>query len=203
MATRGGRSSGGGEQAAAAAARTTTTATRMSIPDHARAMARSATMKAPTLCSLVVLLLLGVATVALAQADAGPTPAPVGRIVVSDTVAPVDTGIEDIDDCKPGECCSPTTTKKIIMGLASVISFLVLFFLMVRLMERVFIKQEKSPLMGRHLGISLALFLGGGAVCGIFFAVTECWHPAYTYWAGFLGIVWFLHFLYTMVAIRK
>ena len=125
------------------------------------------------------------------------------RIVVSDTVEPVDIGIDDVDDCKPGQCCPPTTTKKIIMGLGSIVSFLVLFFLMVRLMERAFIRQEKSPLMGRHLGISLALFLGGGAVCGIFFAVTECWYPSYTYWAAFLGIVWLLHLIYTMVAIRK
>ncbi|MDP2344710.1 MAG: hypothetical protein Q8O67_27420 [Deltaproteobacteria bacterium] len=152
--------------------------------------------------SFVVVVVVAMAAAAgLAQQDAGTPPA--GRIVVSDTVQPVDTGIEDIDECKPGQCCPPTTTKKIIMGFASLISFLILFFLMVRLMERVFIKQEKSPLMGRHLGISLALFLGGGAVCGIFFAVTECWYPTYTYWAAFLGIVWLLHLIYTMIAIRK
>lgn len=132
-----------------------------------------------------------------------PAPNPNVRIVVSDTVDPVDTGIEDLDECQPGQCCPPNTTKKIIMGVGSVVSFLILFFLMVRLMERVFIRQERSPLLGRHAGMSLALFLGAGAICGIFFGVTGCWVPIYTYWAIFFGVVWLLHLIYTLVAVRK
>lgn len=150
-----------------------------------------------------VVFVFALCAVGSARADLPPPTPATDRVVVSDTVAPVDTGIEDPDECKPGQCCPPNMTKKIIMGVASVASFLILFFLMVRLMERVFIRQEKSPLLGRHLGMSLALFLGGGAVCGIFFAVTECWYPAYSYWAGFLGLVWVLHLLYTLVAVRK
>ena len=137
-----------------------------------------------------------------AVADVPSTPPP-SRVVLSDTVDDVDTGIDDVDDCRPGQCCPPNTTKKIIMGVGSAAAFLILFFLMVRLMERVFIKQERSPLLGRHLGISLALFLGAGAVSGIFFGVTGCWAPAYTYWAVFLGVVWVLHLLYTLIAVRK
>jgi len=150
-------------------------------------------------------LALAVAFAAPALADLPPTPPPPpgGRIVLSDTVDAVDTGLDDVDRCRPGECCPPSTSKKLIMGAASLGAFLILFFLLVRLMERAFIKQERSPLLGRHAGISLALFLGGGAVCGIFYGVTSCWHPAYTYWAGFLGIVWLLHAIYTFVAVRK
>lgn len=133
------------------------------------------------------------------------TPAPAAdRVVVSDTVEPVDTGIDDaFDDCPVGMCCPPSTSRKLIMGVASIAAFLILFFLMVRLMERVFIKQERSPLLGRHAGISLALFLGGGAICGILFAGTGCWALAYSYWAGFLGVVWLLHLVYTLIAVRK
>jgi len=147
----------------------------------------------------VVALSLSAADVAVAQ-----TPPPAERIVVSDTVEPIDTGIDDrLDECPVGMCCPPSTSKKLIMGVASIAAFLILFFLMVRLMERVFIKQERSPLLGRHLGMSLALFLGGGAICGILFAGTGCWALAYSYWAGFLGIVWALHLVYTLIAVRK
>ena len=149
---------------------------------------------------LAVVALTFAADVAVAQTP----PAPAERIVVSDTVEPIDTGIDDdLDTCPAGKCCPPSTSKKLIMGVASIAAFLILFFLMVRLMERVFIKQERSPLLGRHLGISLALFLGGGAVCGILFAGTGCWALAYSYWAGFLGVVWVLQLAYTLIAIRK
>jgi hypothetical protein len=89
------------------------------------------------------------------------------------------------------------------MGVGSVAAFLVLFFLLVRLMERAFIRSERSPMLGRHAGISLALLLGGGAVCGIFVVVTGCWLPAYTWVAGFLGLVWLVHLAFTMIAVRK
>lgn len=136
--------------------------------------------------------------------DAPPSPPPPDRVVVSDTVADVDTGIDDdFGDCAPGQCCPPTMTKKIIMGGASIATFLILFFLLVRLVERAFIRQERSPLLGRHAGISLALFLGAAAVCGIFFGVTGCWVAVYTWWAGFFGVVWLLHFIYMLVAVRK
>ena len=149
----------------------------------------------------VVAISLFVADVAVAQTP--PTP-PAERIVVSDTVESIDTGIDDsLDECPIGTCCPPSTSKKLIMGVASIAAFLILFFLMVRLMERVFIKQERSPLLGRHLGMSLALFLGGGAICGILFAGTGCWALAYSYWAGFLGLVWLLHLVYTLIAVRK
>lgn len=102
-----------------------------------------------------------------------------------------------------GKCCPPSTGDKVIMGVASVAVFLILFFLMVRLMERVFIKQEKSPLAGRHLGVSFALFLGGAAMMGIFFLVTGCFWPSYFYFLGVVGAIWLLHLIYTLLVIRR
>ena len=81
--------------------------------------------------------------------------------------------------------------------------FLVLFFLMVRLMERVFIRQEKSPLLGRHLGISVALFFGGAGMMGIFFLVTGCFWPSYFYFLAFIGALWLVHLVYTLLAVRR
>ena len=89
------------------------------------------------------------------------------------------------------------------MGVASVAVFLVLFFMMVRLMERVFIKREKSPLAGRHLGISFALFLGGAAMMGVFFLVTGCFFMSYYYILGVVAAFWLIHLVYTLLVIRR
>jgi hypothetical protein len=153
--------------------------------------------------SLVVVSFFVCAT-ATAQTPAAPTVPAGQRVVVADTVEPIDTGIDDdLETCPAGHCCPPSTSTKLLMGAGSIAAFLVLFFLMVRLMERVFIKSERSPLLGRHLGISLSLFLGGAAVCGIFYGATGCWAPVYSWWAGFLGVVWVLHLAYTLIAVRK
>lgn len=105
--------------------------------------------------------------------------------------------------CADGACCPPPTIKKIGMGIGALLNFLVMFFLMVRLVERVFIRSGKSPLLGRHLGMSCALFLGGAGMVAIFYLITGCWAPAYNLWAGFALAVWVLHLAYTLIAVRK
>ena len=126
-----------------------------------------------------------------------------GKVVVDVQTGTADTGDIDLDNCPAGTCCPPSTSKKLIMAASSVFAFLVLFFLMVRLVERVFIRQERSPLLGRHLGISLALLVGTAIAGGILYAVTGCWLPAYWYVLGAVGAAWLVHFLYTMFAVRK
>jgi hypothetical protein len=146
---------------------------------------------------LLSALLLGTAAVpALAQDD---------KVVVDeDTQKTVDDILGDaVDEGCKGKCCPPSTSDKVIMGVSSAVLFLVLFFLMVRLMERVFIRREASPLLGRHLGISVALFLGGAGMMGIFFLVTGCMFLQYYYFLGFVGAVWLLHLIYTLLAVRR
>lgn len=110
---------------------------------------------------------------------------------------------DEIEECKPGECCPPSTGKMVIMGAGALVVFVVLFFLMVRLVERVFIRRQASPLLGRHLGISVALFLGTAAMAAIFFVVTGCWYFPFTYWLVFAAVVWAIHMLYTLFAVRR
>ena len=143
------------------------------------------------------------------QASAQPSPQPPspsagdGRVVLSDTIDDVDSGLDDLDGCQPGQCCPPSSSKKIIMGAAAVAIFVSLFFLLVRLMERAFIRSERSPLLGRHVGMSLAFVLGGVAVCGTVLVATGCWSSTSTWWAGFFGIAWALHLTWVLIAIRK
>jgi hypothetical protein len=157
----------------------------------------------PDMACLVRFLLVVVclSTAAFAQA---PAPVP-ERVVVKDVVGNAATAFDDaqIDDCPTGVCCPPSTSKKVIMVAACIAVYLILFFLLVRLLERAFIKQEKSPMLGRHAGISAALFLGTAASAGIIFLVSGCWGIVYSYLAGVMGVVWLFHFIYTMIAIRK
>jgi hypothetical protein len=100
-----------------------------------------------------------------------------------------------------GDCCV-NTGQKVIMGVGSAAVFLILFFLLVRLVERAFIRRESSPLLGRHLGISMAMLLGGLGMLAIFYLVGGCWHPSYLWWGLFIGVAWALHGLYTLLAVR-
>jgi hypothetical protein len=145
---------------------------------------------------LLAALLLGTVTPALAQDD---------KVVVEEeTHKTVDDILGDtVEEGCVGKCCPPSTSDKVIMGVSTAVLFLVLFFLMVRLMERVFIRREASPLLGRHLGISAALFLGGAGMMGIFFLVTGCFWIQYYYFLAFVGAVWLLHLIYTLLAVRR
>ena len=111
--------------------------------------------------------------------------------------------LDDLDRGCAAGCCPPSTGKTVLLGAASVVLFLVLFFLLVRLVERAFIRSERSPLLGRHLGISMSLLTGSLGGIGIFYFGTGCWIAAFTYWAGFAVAVWLLHLVYTLVAIRR
>ena len=146
--------------------------------------------------------LLVVAFAAFASPLLAQVPADAGRVVVDVQVGDSDTGFLDEEECTAA-CCPPSTSKKLLMGAGSVAAFLVLFFMLVRLVERVFIRQERSPLLGRHLGISCALFFGAAITAGILYGVTGCWLATYTYLLAVIGGVWVLHFIYTMLAVRK
>ena len=105
------------------------------------------------------------------------------------------------DEKCTGDCCV-STGQKVIMGAGSIAVFLILFFLLVRLVERAFIRRESSPLLGRHSGISMALFFGGLGMLAIFYLVGGCWHMSYLWWGLFVGAAWLLHGAYTLLAVR-
>lgn len=110
---------------------------------------------------------------------------------------------EDIlkDERCTGDCCI-STGDKVIMGAGSIAIFLILFFLLVRLTERAFIRKGSSPLLGRHLGISMALLFSGLGMLAVFYLVGGCWHASYIWWGAFVGAAWALHGIYTLIAVR-
>lgn len=105
-------------------------------------------------------------------------------------------------ECDEGGCCPPTTAQKVFIGLGDVAILLLTLFLFVGLMERRFINTDRSAQFGRHLGISLSLFLTAVGVGALAYLVTGCWPAEFTLWVVFAGVVWVIHGLYTLVAVR-
>lgn len=104
--------------------------------------------------------------------------------------------------CEEGGCCPPTAAQKLFIGVGDLALLGITFFLFVGLMERRFINTDRSPLLGRHLGMSLSLFLTAIGVGALAYLVTGCWPPEFTLWVIFAGVVWALHGIYTLIVVR-
>lgn len=104
--------------------------------------------------------------------------------------------------CEDGGCCPPTAAQKVFIGVGDLAILLVTFFLFVGLMERRFINTDRSAQLGRHLGMSLSLFLTAVGVGALAYLVTGCWPPEFTLWVAFAGVVWALHGIYTLIVVR-
>ena len=105
--------------------------------------------------------------------------------------------------CGVDECCPPTTAKLVFIGVGTVAIALVSFLLIVRLVERSFINRDQSALVGRHFGISLSLLITAVGFAVTAYGVTGCWPVRFWIGLGFVGGVWALHGLYTLIAVRK
>ena len=112
------------------------------------------------------------------------------------------TGFDAAIGCASGQCCPPSTAAKVGIAVGDLAIFLVCFFLFVRLIELRFIQQDRNPLLGRHFGISLSLFLSSLGVAGLYLGVTGCYDPAVWLWAGFVFAIFVVHALYTVVVVR-
>ena len=105
--------------------------------------------------------------------------------------------------CGPDDCCPPSTQQKVMVGVGTLFLGVVFFFLFVTLAEKRFILQDRDPQMGRHSGISMAILLCSGALAALTKLVTGCFHSETIVWLIFIGVVWALHGLYTLIVVRS
>lgn len=119
-----------------------------------------------------------------------------------ETTKSLEESIGGITLCKPGECCPPTMAKKITIGVATLVILVGTFFFFTMLMQRRFIRQRRNATLGKHLGISLSLFITSLGLGALVYLITSCWPPEFWVWIGFVGGVWLLHLIYTMAAVR-
>lgn len=101
-----------------------------------------------------------------------------------------------------GTCPPPSTQEKIMIGVGALALAVVCFFLIVRLMERRYIQNDRSATMGRHLGFSLTLVLSALGLLALVYLITGCRHSEFLLWFGFCGALWVIHGIYTLIVVR-
>ena len=89
------------------------------------------------------------------------------------------------------------------IGVGTLALVVVCYFLLVRLMERRYILQDRNAKLGRHLGFSLTIFMSSLGFVALVYLVTGCLHSKFLLWLGFAAALWIVHGIYTLVAVRN
>lgn len=102
-----------------------------------------------------------------------------------------------------GVCAPPSTQEQVMIGVGTLLILVVCFVLLVRLVERRFITQDRSPQLGRHMGFSLTIFMTSLGFVTLVYLVTGCVHSKFFWWLGFAAALWLIHLVYTLVVVRN
>jgi hypothetical protein len=101
------------------------------------------------------------------------------------------------DSCKEAD-----TTEQIMVGVGTLVFGIVAVLLLARIFEKNAINKSGDGRAGRHMGISLGLFLTVLALAGIMMSVTGCFPANMMIWIIVMGVLWAIHGAYTMVSAR-
>lgn len=101
-----------------------------------------------------------------------------------------------------GKCTPPSTQETILVVVGTMVFLAVSYLLLVRLIERRYIQQDRSPRLGRNWGYSLTIFLTIVAFVILVRTITGCVHETYWMWIGFALFAWVVHSVYTLVVVR-
>lgn len=105
--------------------------------------------------------------------------------------------------CGPGDCCPPSTQQKIIIGAGTLVLFVVLFLLLVRVVQRFFIQRDWSATLGRHTGILVTIAVSSGGMLSLADLITGCFHPQFFVWLGFAIASLVVYSLYMLIVVRN
>lgn len=103
----------------------------------------------------------------------------------------------------PEECHPPTTREWVMIGVGTLVIFVVCFFLLVRLVQRAFIHRDKNATLGRHFGISITFLVGSLGMTALAYLITGCLHRQFVLWLCFPLALWAIHGLYTLIVVRN
>ncbi|HYN20587.1 MAG TPA: hypothetical protein VE078_06480 [Thermoanaerobaculia bacterium] len=112
-------------------------------------------------------------------------------------------GVDEFSSEPEEECLPPSTQEWVLIAAGTVAIFLVCFFLLVRVVQRYFIRRDWSATYGRHWGISLVLLLSSLGMLPLAYLITGCVHPRFWVWILFPLALWVLHGLYILVVVRS
>ncbi|MDP9119997.1 MAG: hypothetical protein M3O15_01295 [Acidobacteriota bacterium] len=102
-----------------------------------------------------------------------------------------------------GECHPPSTQEWVLIGAGSLVIFVFCFFLLVRLVQRSFIRRDRNATLGRHFGISLTFLVSSLGMTVLAYLITGCLHHQLVVWLFFPLALWVLHGLYTLIVVRS
>jgi hypothetical protein len=155
---------------------------------------------------LGVLLLLSLALFPQrlpAQQEPSVAPA-VESSVAPGTDVPAGTADQGLSDVFGDNTCHPPSTQEwVFIALGTLVVFVVCFLLLVRLVQRYFIRQDKNATFGRHVGISLTFWVSSIGMAGVAYLVTGCLHRQFLVWLCFPLALWLIHLIYTLAVVRN
>jgi|GEM_PF-3018859 len=101
------------------------------------------------------------------------------------------------------ECHPPSTQEWVLIGVGTLAIFVVCFFLLVRLVQRAFIRRDKNATLGRHFGISITFLVGSLGMTALTYLITGCLHRQFVLWLCFPLALWAIHGLYILIVVRN
>ena len=99
--------------------------------------------------------------------------------------------------------CPPSTMTKILVGVIGLALLVVCYFLIVHIVERRYIQQDRSATLGRHVGFSVSILITVGGTLGAYWGLTKCPWDYLWPWLLVGGGVWVVHLLYLIVVARN
>jgi len=151
--------------------------------------------------SVAVLLLLA-APVLRAQTSAPVSTEPTVPASTGAAATP-ERDTQGTDTSGADECHPPTTQEKVIIAVGTLAIAIFCFFLLVRLVQRHYIRRDRNATLGRHLGISLAFLVSSLGMVGLAYLVTGCLHRQFLFWLCFPLALWLIHLIYTLAVGRN
>jgi hypothetical protein len=103
----------------------------------------------------------------------------------------------------PEECHPPSTQEWVLIGVGTLVIFVVCFFLLVRLVQRAFIHRDMNATLGRHVGILITFLVGSLGMIALAYLITGCLHRQFWLWLCFPLALFTIHLLYTLIVVRN
>lgn len=108
----------------------------------------------------------------------------------------------DLSECAGG-CCATTTRETVMIAGFGLFWAVLSFFLTRAAMVSALVRKEWRPSLAAHTAISTTLVLVSVGVSILAYTVHGCWLPGFNLLAAFLGAVWAMHLVFTLVAVRQ
>jgi hypothetical protein len=150
---------------------------------------------------LISSLCLSVARLPAQESSSTPAAGSKAALATDSAASPSGEGSGDVFGAS--ECHPPSTQEWVFIGLGTLVVFIVSFLLLVRLIQRYYIRRDKNATFGRHLGITVTFFVSSLGMSGVAYLVTGCLHRQFWVWLCFPLALGAIYLIYTLAVHRN